>query len=496
MMNRNGLTIAASNWNIEQSFIGINFSFRPYFKQAMANTTGRYFALGTTSQKCGYYFSHPVYNPRQTDGTIAGVIVVKIDLADIETAWSDRGNHFIVTNDDGIIFLSTNPDWTYQSILPIDAKRLDEIRLSRRYSSHIIRPFQMTKLESLETNFVQLRIDDGSSGKASNYLHYQQTMPSAGWTVHILSNVRQVRNTVFLRSTLASFALLILVLVISLYIVNRQRRLVLQQSTELLEIRVQKRTQDLQIEVEERRKAEQNLRDTQAELIQAAKLAGLGEMSAGISHELNQPLTAIRSFSENTQHMLDANQLPAALDNLVEIALLTEHMAGIIGQLRGFSRKSSGQRVHVSIQESIDQALGLFHREIKLKQIEVDAAINSDASVVTDPLLPNQVLVNIISNAFQAMSATELPKIIIALEQDSDDLVIKITDAGPGISAQARPQLFEPFFTSKEVGLGLGLSISHRIMQSLDGRTEVHNIIAGGACFELFLTNANPKMEC
>jgi two-component system C4-dicarboxylate transport sensor histidine kinase DctB len=94
------------------------------------------------------------------------------------------------------------------------------------------------------------------------------------------------------------------------------------------------------------------------------------------------------------------------------------------------------------------------------------------------------------------MSATELPKIIIALEQDSDDLVIKITDAGPGISAQARPQLFEPFFTSKEVGLGLGLSISHRIMQSLDGRTEVHNIIAGGACFELFLTNANPKMEC
>ncbi|MCH8177869.1 MAG: hypothetical protein IIC09_06710 [Proteobacteria bacterium] len=115
LMNTDGRTVAASNWNLDRSFIGKNFSFRPYFQSAINGNAGRYFALGTTSLQRGYYFSYPVYRLDE----ISGVIVIKINLADIETAWSDRGNHFIVTDEDGIAFLSTHTDWTYKTLYPL-----------------------------------------------------------------------------------------------------------------------------------------------------------------------------------------------------------------------------------------------------------------------------------------------------------------------------------------------------------------------------------------
>ena len=182
-----------------------------------------------------------------------------------------------------------------------------------------------------------------------------------------------------------------MLLLVTLYLVNRQRRLALQGSTELLEQRVQRRTRELENEVEERKKAEQTLRDTQAELIQAAKLAGLGQMSAGISHELNQPLTAIRNYLENARRMLEHRQVEAATGNLNEISELTGRMANIISQLRGFSRKSSGEHSQVSIAQSIDQALSMFRREIESSQIDVQARTDPELSVVTDPRLLNQV---------------------------------------------------------------------------------------------------------
>lgn len=488
LMDARGFTIAASNWNLSRSFIGKNFSFRPYFKDAKNEGEGRYFALGTTSLQRGYYFSHPV----MLENDFAGVIVVKINLADIETAWSDRGNHFLITDEDGIIFLSTNSNWTYQSIHSIPQDRLEEIKQSRRYAGGFIQSLNIRKVENFKSSDTTLEIHVTDEKSPRQYLHYQQTMPGAKWTIHILSDTHRVYDTVILRTSLASFALLILVLLVSLYVVNRQRRLALQGSTELLEQRVLSRTKDLEIEIEERRKAEQNLRDTQSELIQAAKMAGLGQMSAGISHELNQPLTAIRNFSENAQRMLDRNQLEPARNNLGEIDLLTQQMSAIIDQLRGFSRKSSGERTLVSIHESIDHALGMFHREIASAALEVKVSVDTDLSIVTDPLLLNQVLVNIISNGIQAMVLVDKPRVTIVAMLDRKNVVregisIQICDIGSGVADTVIDHIFDPFFTTKDVGLGLGLSISYRIMESLGGKIAVVNGDTVGSCFELYL---------
>jgi two-component system C4-dicarboxylate transport sensor histidine kinase DctB len=490
LMDIKGLTIAASNWDLPRSYIGKNFGFRPYFKDAIKQGDGRYFALGTTSLQRGYYFSHSV----KLENKFAGVIVVKINLADIEKAWSDRGDHFLITDEDGIIFLSTNPTWTYQSIHPIPQSRLDEIKQSRRYAGKFIQPLKIQAIKNLKTSTATLDIHETGKKSSRQYLHHQQSMPGAKWTIHILTATDRVYDTVILRTSLASFTLLILVLLISLYAVNRQRRLALQGSTELLEQRVLSRTKDLEIEIEERRKAEQNLRDTQSELIQTAKMAGLGQMSAGISHELNQPLTAIRGFSENAQRMLDRNLLEPAQNNLAEIDLLTQKMAAIIGQLRGFSRKSSGERILVSIPESIDQALGMFHRDIDSTTLEVSVIVDPDLSVVTDPLLLNQVLVNIIGNGIQAMVLVDKPRVTIVatLLQSAvaqEGILIRICDIGSGIADTVIDNIFDPFFTTKDVGLGLGLSISYRIMESLGGNITVANEDAVGSCFELYLPN-------
>lgn len=487
LMRLDGTTLASSNWNLDHSFIGLNFAFRPYFQQALTGKTGRYFALGTTSQQRGYYFSYPVYQAQ----SITGVVVVKINLADIETAWANQGNHFVVTDDDGIVFLSTQPEWTYRSLQPIDATRMMQIQQSRRYMEKSIKPLQLNHLDGVEQGIDRVSLGSSETAPISQFLHLSENIADAGWTVHLFANVAPLKDIQILRTSLAGFAMLILLLLVVLYLANRQRRLALQGSTELLERRVEQRTLELQNEVEERKKAEKSLIATQSELIQAAKLAGLGQMSAGISHELNQPLTAIRNYTENAQRFLERNQFEAVSGNLKEINEITVGMAGIISQLRGFSRKSSGERSQVSVSQAISQVLGMFQRDIESRQIEVTIDINPELSVLTDPLLLNQVLVNIISNAIQAMSKMAKPCINIEAARVSTEVKLQISDTGPGIPESVIENIFDPFFTTKEVGLGLGLglSISYRIMDSLGGRIDVANIDTGGASFRLYLAD-------
>lgn len=484
LMDANGLTLAASNWQQAHSFVGKNFSFRPYFKIAINGQSGRYFALGTTSLQRGYYFSHPV----RIHSEVAGVVVVKINLADIEAAWSDRGNHFLITDEDGVIFLSTRPEWTYRSIDEISPQRRQEIIRSRRYINHKIEPLKVKSITPFGDSLRQIRISKGD-GNAEEFLQASRQMPQAGWAVHLLSDTASIRDTLILRLTLAGFAALTVLLLISLYLVNRQRRLALQQSTLLLEKRVNQRTEELRNEIEERKKAEQTLRDTQNELIQAAKLAGLGQMSAGISHELNQPLTAIRNYSQNAHRMLERQQIETACGNLAEIDTLTQYMADIISQLRGFSRKSTGELSLVSIRQSADQAISLFQSEIDRNHIRMNLNIDPEITISTDPLLLNQVLVNLLSNSIQAMQHSETRSITISLETSQAEICIRLGDTGPGIADDVIENIFDPFFTTKEVGLGLGLglSICYRIMESLGGRIEVANMASGGACFELYL---------
>ncbi len=487
LMNQKGTTLASSNWDLDHSFIGMNFNFRPYFQQALKGNTGRYFALGTTSHQRGYYFSYPILSQQ----SVIGVVVVKIRLAEIETAWADQGNHFVVTDDDGIVFLSTQAEWTYHSLRPIDKTRMARIEDSRRYLGKSIRPLQMEQLDELEQDVTRISFASNTQSRPDQFLHLSQKIADAGWTVHLFANLAPLRDIQILRTSVAGFAMLILLLLIVLYLTNRQRRMALQGSTELLEKRVQQRTLELQNEVEERKKAEQSLIDTQSELIQAAKLAGLGQMSAGIGHELNQPLTALRNYAENAQRFLERNQLDEVKGNLQEINEITDGMAGIISQLRGFSRKSSGERSQVSVSQAVAQALGMFQRDIESRSIELNTQVSPELSIQTDPLLLNQVLVNLLSNAIHAMVEVGEPRIDIEASSDAEVVVLRVSDSGPGLADDVIENVFDPFFTTKELGmgLGLGLSISYRIMEILGGRIEAANIDSGGASFRLYLAN-------
>lgn len=485
LMDAVGTTVAASNWNLDRSFVDRNFSFRPYFRQAMEGGLGRYFALGTTSNQRGYYYAYPVTYDRE----IRGAVVVKVDLDQIEQNWATQGKDVMVTDEDGVVFLTTRSEWLFASMQSLSAADATRIRESRRYADTALGRLRVTWLKSIDDEARQVLIQSGERRGGRPFLMVSREMPKAGWTVHMVADTRIARESALQRTALAGLGMLIVLLLVILYLVNRQRQRALVFARDELEHRVEQRTAELRSEVDERRRAESELRDTQAELIHAAKMAGLGQMSAGISHELNQPLTAIRSYADNAARMLARERYDALGGNLGQIRELTDRMAGIIGQLRGFSRKSRGERKSVPVRDAVNQALELFRRDIEHHAIEVTNGVDEEAIVDTDPLLLNQVLVNLLSNAIHAVSGRD-PRHIEIVAGTVDGVVwIRVSDNGPGIDDEVAANMFDPFFTTKEVGLGLGLglSISYRIMESLGGSIRADNAAGGGAQFTIEL---------
>ncbi len=227
-------------------------------------------------------------------------------------------------------------------------------------------------------------------------------------------------------------------------------------------------------------------------MIHAAKLAALGQMSAGINHELNQPLAAIRSYADNGKQFLEKGRLEEAMWNLEQIGELTERMAKIGGQLRMFSRKSSGQMTVVPLHGVIDGALEIVRPSIKKSAAVVEVALHPEhLEVKANNVLLQQVLVNLINNAIQSMETMPEKKITIFAREEGEMVNITITDTGPGISADHLPHIFDPFYTTKKAGqgLGLGLTISDRILHDMNGKISARTT-EQGACFSIFLEKA------
>ena len=503
LMDKSGLTIAASNWNSERPFIGRNFSFRPYFQQAMAGKLGRYFALGTTSNKRGYYFAYPV----QVGTDTLGVVVVKVSTAEIEEAWAKGSDAIIVTDTNGVIFLSSIPQWKFKTLQPLDPQTLERIKLSRQYGNSKLNPLPLGPQGSGGDDVERMRIRQEVAGKSPrtvNYLVQSALMPEAGWIVHILSPTAPV-NTQVVAALVFAGGFLVFILLIGVYLLQRRRNLrdrmdlqresqqALEEAYGELEQRVQERTRDLKLsnvrlqqEMQERQRAEQ-------ELIQAGKLAALGQMSAGISHELNQPLAAIRSYAENAHLLLDSERTGEARENLSLIATLTGRMAQIIGHLKTFAHKKSTDVMPVSLPVSLEETLRIF--EERFKQQSIDVAVSGwdeDIFVYAEPVRLQQVFVNLIGNALDAMQGNGGKKIQIDARHTSDTSLLTFTDTGPGISTDLLTQVFDPFFTTKEVGkgLGLGLSISYSIIREFGGVLRAANGADGGAVFTIELQRA------
>ena len=252
----------------------------------------------------------------------------------------------------------------------------------------------------------------------------------------------------------------------------------MQQVNDQLEQRVEERTAALQ--------------RTQDELVHTAKLAVIGQLFTGISHEINQPLAALRAYADNARLLLEKGRTEEASTNLREIAGLTDRIAQISSQLKLFARKTHGVRVPVSLRQAIENALSILRPQLKKTATEIQLDLSEPTpQVLADPVQLEQVLVNLLGNALDAMEKQPRRWIAIHCASASGMLHLSIRDNGPGIAAENLARIFDPFFTTRDAGLGLGLSISYRIAESMGGRLEAANHPEGGALFTLSLNEAN-----
>ncbi|MES9855664.1 MAG: ATP-binding protein [Sedimenticola sp.] len=502
LMDSSGLTIAASNWQSERPFVGRNFSYRPYFVEAMEGRLGRYFALGSTSHRRGYYFAYPVRYQQQ----ILGAVVVKLDIAEVEQHWSLSDDRFLVTDPDGVIFITTEQPWRFRSLQPLSTEVKDRIRESRRYIDAEIDHLEISTIEAIGP---AARIVDLVEVEGGDFLMLEHEMPEAGWRVHILTSYKPVSSQVR-RSLLLVLALFTLCLLLVLFLNQRRKRLLeraefTRRVKHDLELRVRERTGELTAsnirlssEIEEHHRTGEALQQAQDELIQAAKMAVVGQMATGISHELNQPLAAIRSYADNARALLARERKEEACWNLQQISELTKRMATISSQLKLFARKTSGQRVCVSLPAAIDYSLNIL--VTRIKEVSADVRLElprQEVFLLADMVQLEQVFVNLISNALHAVEEGDERLIDISGSQKGTLFRVEIRDSGSGIDEAHLKYIFDPFFTTKpeSSGLGLGLSISQRIVEGMGGTLKAENHPAGGAVFILEMPQAPVPLE-
>lgn len=495
-----GETVAASNYDGPVSFVGENFSYRPYYQDAIQGRQGRFFALGTTSLKRGYYFSSPV----TIRDEIKGVVVFKVDIDAIEASWKGDDYEILVSDPEGIIFMTDQPDWLYSSLKPLTADRLARTEASRRYANATLRELPIAQTSA---NAGHQLMTIAMGGLAREYLVLAEPMPEAGWTVSVLLDTAPVHAQAMTSVTAALLLLGLAVLAAAILLQRRARlreRLELQRSAQAeLEERVALRTADLALvnqqlgtEVAERRATEQQLRQTQSDLIQAGKLAALGQMSAALSHELNQPLTAVKTYADNAAILIERNRTEEARDNVSRISSLADRMASISRHLRNFARKPNEQLGPVALADVVKDTLEIVAWRLKAAQTEVAVDLGRAPLIVqAGQIRLQQVLVNLISNAADAIEGQADRRIRLQARRKDDKITISVADNGPGIPDAIAPRIFDPFFTTKGVGkgLGLGLSISYNIIKDFGGDLAVMNQLEGGALFTITLDAASPS---
>lgn len=481
LLDTGGLTLAASNWDEPGSFVGNNYSFRPYFSDAMRDGAGRYYAVGVTTGKPGYFLAARVSGP---DGPL-GVVVAKVDMAPIEVTWSKAGELTGIADQIGIVFLSGRQDWKYRPLDALTPAALATLDAERRYDGIGV-PAKQPIVGRPLLSGASLVLDDPSGALLASTVQIEPD----GWTLFSALPLAPVYEEARLVTGIAGLAGL---LASAIVLVLRQRRQFTRMKLEqnaVLESRVGERTEALHHEIEERKRTEAQLRDMQENLIHAAKLAALGRMSAAIVHEVSQPLSALENTLAASGLHADNKALPEVKRNLVSARDLVRRMQRTVKHLRTFaSRKDAGALEPVDLAGVLDAACEIVSpraREIGVL-LERDS-VEAPAVLGNGPRL-EQAFINLILNAVDAAGTGEQRQVGIGAGIDGDNAVVAISDTGPGMPKEVRDRLFEPFFTTKTSGggLGLGLSITRTILEEFGGSVCFASAPGGGTVTRVML---------
>jgi two-component system C4-dicarboxylate transport sensor histidine kinase DctB len=502
IVNLKGVTQAASNWRAPDSYVGDYIAFRPYIREALRGMPGGFYGVGTTRGEPGYYFARGIYH----EGRMLGVATVKVNIESLEASWAEAGGKALLTDAHGVVFLSSVPEWKYRTLAPLTPAARQELEQSRQYFSHALTPLGLREVRALDA---RARIVTGPPPAAGPMLSQSRGLVTRNWQMVYLSDLAPARASARAAALLTvlseALAVMLVLYARQRHRLGRQRQRAredLQRAYDQLEHLVADRTASLEQITRElrdenavRRQAEEQLRKAQSELVQAGKMAVLGQLSAGITHELNQPLTALRTMADNARVLIERGRHADASANLTTISQLVERMGQLTGQLRQFARKSDTRPSAVPVADAVTAALFLVERRIAQERVGFRMATHPrDLYALCDSNRLQQVLVNLFSNALDAMEmAGSRPRqLVVEAGREGARVLISVTDSGPGIPEDVRAHLFEPFFTTKPQGkgLGLGLAISEQIVRESGGRLRAESPPEGGARFIIDLPRA------
>ena len=599
LMGIDGMTLAASNWDSAGSFVGQSYRQRPYFKQALQGRHSTFYGVGLTTGTPGFFIAEPV----RSGDEVIGVMVVKVSLDALERSWADSADPVVLQDSRGIVFLTSEPEWLYQTRTPLASADLAWLAENGQYgqrAGYPPLPWQVLRRAGASTYELRTSV----KGQPRSFLALESVLPELGWTLVVTGDLKAVAQA--RREALALATLLAAVLLLAgLYWQLHERRFAEQRQAKLeLEGRVQERTRDLEqaqafrkamedallvgmrardpqgriiyvnrafcdmvgyrddellgcappypywhpdeldkyrrdreasmaaeaqpygfesrirhrdghdvitrvytaplidakgqnqgwmssvVDITAQKQAEDRQHEQERQLQRSARLASVGEMASTLAHELNQPLMALSNFAiaartiAGQAHM---DVLVAALDDMVE---QSQRASEIVQRVRGFINPSRGRYEACDVHAVIAHSLALLKSELERQSVTVTKQLAADLPPVRgNRVLLEQVLINLLQNAAQAMQELPAPQRLIDIETRllERSVLILVGDAGPGVPEALLEQVFTPFFSTKPEGLGLGLNICRTIVEAHGGHLTVANRAGGGAVFTFTL---------
>jgi two-component system C4-dicarboxylate transport sensor histidine kinase DctB len=462
-----GDTLAAADFEQPGTPFGQNLSYRPYVSEALSKGRGAFFGVGITSARAGYYLSYAL----KDGGEMRGVATVKVNLDSFERAWRNIESQILLVDERRVTILASRDEWRYRPMAPLSLEMRDDISRSKPYGNHDLTPLGWTVVAQSD-GAARVTTESGTSHTVS-----ELPINRGLWKLVLLDDEAPTRQTALIIGAMSGLACIVALLAAGL--VEQRRRAIkqrlanqaaLQAANDMLEIRVQERTAEL--------------RAAQDDLVHAGKLAALGQMSAGIVHELNQPLAALQTAADNAILLVDRGSVGDARGNLTRIGELVRRLGRLTSQLRIFAYKSSSPLDAVSVEHAVAESLKILAGRVKEGGVTVVTDVDANICVVADQTRLEQLLCNIVANALDAVESVERKSILIRATREEGQAArcrIAISNSGPAISSDVLQRMFEPFVTTKPAGkgLGLGLMLSNHIARTFGGELRARNLSSG-----------------